>query len=77
MNIEEFEEDYKSTNGYFTVKLTCDCPYCSAYQDVWNTVCADDDTVGVFKNGFSVSNCEIFINCDRCKKTFRITSTSY
>ncbi len=74
-NIEKYEEDYKSTSGDVQISLYCNCPYCTRFQDVWNNL--DIDDLEYFRNGYSVDDCEMFVDCERCKKTFRITSTSY
>ncbi len=79
-NTEEYEEDYKSTHGDFELSLNCHCPYCNSYQNVINQIDWEDGhfpNEGAMNEYLCTDDCEIFIDCDSCKKTFKITSTSY
>ncbi len=74
-NNEEDEKNYKTTTASFSICLYCECPYCKDWQNIFDKLDAEDHEY--FNERYSVDDCKILVDCERCKKTFIITSTSY
>lgn len=74
LNSKCMEEDLKTTVANTHIEVTCDCPYCNAYLDIF-----DRDSVreSFVDNDLTAENCDIEITCPKCKEIFIVTDIFY
>ena len=62
----------KETTASTFVEITCECPYCEAYLDIF-----DNDHVKDSLDGLRSEKCDLEITCNECSETFIVTDICY
>lgn len=65
-------KEKKTAEATFWVKLTCDCPHCTAYLDLWDIVDPDE-----LPNPCITDDTDIIVNCPECEESFTVTRVTY
>ena len=65
------KEEIKKVDANCTVEVYCTCPYCDAFEDVFEDVREGMDEF------HQATNCDVDHECSNCGKTFIVDNVHY